>query len=144
MATSAIDLKGQTLAGTGARAIAIIIDLIITGLIGGVLMVGLPEDLAMLGNIITIVVSAAYFVGMTHYTDGQTVGKMAMSIKVVVLDESNAAVSIQGNWAALTLRWVLYIVDVVLCCLIGLILVWQTENKQRVGDMVAKTVVVRA
>ncbi|MFW9916584.1 MAG: RDD family protein [Candidatus Thorarchaeota archaeon] len=144
MATSAIDLKGQTLAGTGARIIAMFIDLIIVGVIGGVFMFGLPEDLAIVGNLITLVVSIAYFMGLTEYTDGQTVGKMVMNVKVMALDESNAVVSIKGNWVANFLRWLLYIIDVGLCCLIGIILVWQTENKQRLGDMIGKTVVVRA
>ncbi|MHA2232281.1 MAG: RDD family protein [Candidatus Hodarchaeales archaeon] len=144
MATSTMDLKGQVLAGTGARAVAMLIDLIIIGIINGVVIFGLGEDLATVANIISIVVFAAYFVGLTQYTDGQTVGKMAMSIKVVALDEANAAVSIQDNWPALFLRWLLYIVDVIFCCLISIILIWQTENKQRLGDMIGKTVVVRA
>lgn len=144
MATSTMDLKGQVMAGTGARAVAMLIDLIILGVINGVIIVALGEDLAMLANIAAIVVFGVYFVGLTQYTDGQTVGKMAMSIKVVALDASNAAVSIQGNWPALFLRWLLFFVEVLFCCLIGIILIWQTENKQRLGDMIAKTVVVRA
>jgi uncharacterized RDD family membrane protein YckC len=144
MGTSAIDLKGQTLASTGARVVAMIVDIIISGIIGGVFIIGLPSDLAMVGNLISIIVSVVYFVGLTHYTDGQTVGKMVMNIKVMALDESNATVSIQGNWVALFLRWLLYIVEVFFCFLIAIILVWQNENNQRIGDMVAKTVVVQA
>ncbi|MFX0115862.1 MAG: RDD family protein [Candidatus Hodarchaeota archaeon] len=145
MAATSIDLKGQQFAGTGSRIIALFIDLLIVGIVGGIITYPLLDtDLVLIGYILEIIIFLVYFVGLTHYTDGQTAGKMVMNIRVMALDENNVVVSAQGNWVALFLRCLLYIVDVFLCCLIGIILVFQTQNKQRLGDMIAKTVVVRA
>jgi uncharacterized RDD family membrane protein YckC len=43
----------------------------------------------------------------------------------------------------MTIRWVLLIVDSLVSGLVGLLAMFATERHQRVGDLVARTIVVR-
>lgn len=72
------------------------------------------------------------------YMNGQSVGKRVMKIKVVSLDGSQASV---GQYL---IRWLFRLVDFSmtnnLCALISVAV---SERKQRVGDMVAGTTLIR-
>jgi uncharacterized RDD family membrane protein YckC len=69
---------------------------------------------------------------------GQTIGKMITKIKVVREDGR----PIDMNQALV--RNILRIIDGLFAYLIGAILIWRSDKKQRLGDSVAKTVVVKA
>jgi uncharacterized RDD family membrane protein YckC len=63
---------------------------------------------------------------------------MAMSLKVVKQDGSAL------DWQASIVRNVLRIIDGIFFYLVGAIVVWVSKGKQRLGDMAAHTLVVRA
>jgi uncharacterized RDD family membrane protein YckC len=69
---------------------------------------------------------------------GWTPGKWLLGIRVVNLDLKPCGV----GWSLL--RNLLYVVDQFFSCLVGLLLIAFTDKWQRLGDMVSKTIVVRA
>ncbi|APV48643.1 hypothetical protein BWI17_02445 [Betaproteobacteria bacterium GR16-43] len=121
--------------GVGIRIAAGIVDLIIMMIIifpltflAGQSM-GLQLGLSLVG--------IAYFIVM-EALKGQTIGKMALGIKVVKKDGSPI------SWQESIIRNILRIVDALpFLYLIGIILIAVTANKQRVGDMAAGTLVVK-
>ena len=68
---------------------------------------------------------------------GASLGKMAMGLKVVT--ETGQPL----DWNAAIIRTLLRLIDGLFVYLIGAILVWTSPTKQRLGDKVAKTLVVR-
>jgi uncharacterized RDD family membrane protein YckC len=73
-----------------------------------------------------------------YFLDGQTLGKMALKIKVIRLDGSKATLS------AYLLRWLLSIVDVTfLSGLIAILTIAITGKGQRLGDIAAGTAVIK-
>lgn len=67
---------------------------------------------------------------------GQTPGKKIMKIKVVMLDGSPLRLS------AILLRWLFSLIDNFFYCIPGIISVLTSPIGQRIGDKIAKTVVV--
>ena len=94
--------------------------------------------MAALGGLLGLVITFGYYIYLEgNY--GQTIGKMALGIVVV----TEAGDHIEYREA--TIRTVLRIVDVLpFLYLVGFIVVLITDRKQRIGDLVADTVVVRA
>ncbi len=144
-------------AGVGSRIVAIIVDTIILYVI--MFALALPLGLstmmfsamdvsnamnafAMLGAWATfIVLAAVVWLGYFTYlegTSGQTLGKKLMSIKVT--KEGGK----QLTFADAFVRTLLRIVDGIGAYLIGFIVILASEKKQRVGDMAAGTIVVKA
>lgn len=123
--------------GVAIRFVAILADMIIIVIIASIF-----SRAGAAGGLVSLAVFILYFALLEgHY--GQTVGKMAVSIKVVreadgePIDYSEAAV-----------RAVLRFVDLipyVVPYLLGAILIWSSDNdkKQRLGDRIAHTVVVK-
>jgi uncharacterized RDD family membrane protein YckC len=70
-----------------------------------------------------------------HY--GQTIGKMALNIKVV-----KEADGLPIDYGEAAVRTILRIIDGLFDYLIGAIFIWTSDEKQRLGDRVAHTVVV--
>jgi uncharacterized RDD family membrane protein YckC len=70
---------------------------------------------------------------------GQTVGKMAVKIKVV--KEADGSPITYGE---ALIRTILVIIDGLFAYLVGAILIWTSDKKQRLGDRLAHTVVVKA
>ena len=129
--------------GVGRRAVAIIIDTILLGIVGyllamvtgsttqgGFMLTGAP-------GLLFFLIVIAYYVVMEK-TSGATLGKMAMKLKVVKQD--GAAL----DWQASIVRNVMRIIDGFFFYLVGAIVVWISKSKQRLGDMAAHTIVVRA
>ncbi len=80
------------------------------------------------------------YIGYYTYLEGskgQTIGKMITKIKVVREDGK----PIDMNQAFT--RNILRIIDGLFAYLIGAILIWRSDKKQRLGDSIAKTVVVK-
>jgi len=74
-----------------------------------------------------------YFEG----TRGQTIGKKIMNIKVVKADGAPC------DYGSAFVRNLLRLIDSQVIGLVGIVVISVTEKKQRVGDIVAKTVVVK-
>ena len=72
------------------------------------------------------------------FLNGQSVGKKAMKIKVISMDGG------QPTLGQYILRWLFRVIDCAITFdLCALICVAVSENKQRVGDMVAGTVLIK-
>ena len=70
--------------------------------------------------------------------NGQSIGKRILKIKVISLDGSQPSI---GQY---TIRWLFRLIDFWLTGqVLGLIMVAVSENKQRVGDLVAKTTLIK-
>lgn len=127
--------------GVGRRAVAVIIDgilyFILAWLIASVTGGTTSSGFELTGGpaFLSFLIFLLYYVGL-EATRGATVGKMAMGIKVTKEDGSAM------DWQAALIRNVLRIVDGLFVYLVGAILVWRSPKKQRLGDRVAKTVVV--
>jgi len=78
-----------------------------------------------------------YFILAEGLGNGQSLGKKLVGIRVV----NPGGGRISFNQAII--RNVLRMVDGLACYLVGAVLVWRSPRKQRLGDRVADTVVVR-
>lgn len=85
----------------------------------------------------SFIIFLAYFTFLEG-SKGQTIGKMLTKIKVVGEDGGNI------NMNQAFIRTILRIIDGLLVYLIGAILIWRSDKKQRLGDSIAKIVVVKA
>ena len=77
-----------------------------------------------------------YYISM-EATLGATIGKLMVGIRVVSLEGSSI------GWSSSVIRNALRLVDGVVFYLIGIIFVLTSAERQRLGDRVASTVVVR-
>jgi uncharacterized RDD family membrane protein YckC len=127
--------------GVGRRAVAIIIDMIVLCIIGWVLALGMGGssstgfNLSGAPALIWFLIALAYYVVMEVQMGG-TLGKLALGLKVV--KEGGEKV----DWQASIIRNILRIVDGFFFYLVGAIIVWTSKKKQRLGDIVAHTLVV--
>ena len=121
--------------GVGPRFLAILIDSIIIGVVGAILGVIFRNSPGLSGGV-TGLLALAYFI-VLEATQGATLGKMALGLRVTRTD--GAPIS----WTESIIRNLLRIIDGLFVYLIGAILIWTSPLKQRLGDRVAKTVVVR-
>ena len=146
------------LADLGSRIVAGIVDYIIIGIIAGVLsiLVFLPVSVVtgpgimdggfrvgwlsgMLG-----IIGAMWLLWLIYFTyfegtSGQTIGKKLTHIRVIKEDGSRC------DFGSALVRNLLRIVDhLPFLYVLGIILIAATEKKQRLGDMLAKTIVVKA
>jgi uncharacterized RDD family membrane protein YckC len=139
----------------GIRFVAILIDSIIIGIIGSIVTLPLGAMTAVSVNAETQAISipTAYWVGIIieliiaflYFTVlegryGQTVGKIALRLKVLKED------GLPINYGDAAIRTILRVVDeipFIVPYLLGAILIWSSDRKQRLGDRVAHTVVVR-
>jgi len=79
-----------------------------------------------------------YSLVLEYLLKGQTIGKMAMGIRVVNLNGENASL---GDY---TLRWSFRLIDFWFSLgAIGALFISTTEKGQRLGDVLAQTAVVR-
>lgn len=131
-------------AGVGLRAVAVIIDSILLFIVGYLIAMVTGGTTAggfhLSGGpfFLWLVVAIGYYTVM-EVLYGWTVGKRAVGLKVVKLEGGGPL-----DWQASIVRNVLRVVDGFVFYLIGAILVWTSDKKQRLGDRVAGTAVVRA
>jgi uncharacterized RDD family membrane protein YckC len=121
--------------GVGPRFLALLIDAIIIGVVGGILGAIFRNSPGLSGGV-TGLLALAYFI-VLEATQGATLGKMALGLRVTRTD--GAPIS----WTESIIRNLLRIIDGLFVYLVGAILIWTSPLKQRLGDRVAKTVVVR-
>ncbi|MDP8217235.1 MAG: RDD family protein [Candidatus Theseobacter exili] len=138
--------------GVGIRFAAQIVDIIIlviffgisgrfiASFVGGVTkggfeLHGVPAFLLMFVN---LAFSVGYFTLMEGKVNGQTIGKMLTGIKVV--REDGKPVNLNESF----IRNILRLIDALpFFYLVGAISVWSSSQKQRIGDRVAHTVVIK-
>ena len=144
----------------GVRFVAVLIDLIIAAIIAAFFTSSLQtrmvssvrftngtfsaspttNALVGLGPTLTALIVLIYFTLLLG-AYGQTVGLMAMKIKVVKEDGSKI------SYVDALVRSLLLIIDAipyVIPFLVGAILIWTSDKRQRLGDRAAHTVVVAA
>ena len=124
--------------GVPIRFVAILIDSIILGVVSGIaaIIIGALTALRGLVFLFFLVFTFLYFTWMEG-TYGQTVGKVAVKIKVVKEDGSPI------DYGDAAVRTILRIIDGIFLYFIGAILIWSSDKRQRLGDMVAHTIVVK-
>jgi uncharacterized RDD family membrane protein YckC len=123
------------------RILAFLIDAVGVGLLVGVVsevLAVISETLGVLvGGLGTLLFFAYFIYFEAEY--GQTVGKMVMDI--VVVTEDGDPITYRDS----AIRTLLRIVDALpFFYVVGLVAIFVTDRKQRVGDLVADTVVVKA
>ncbi|MHA4893496.1 RDD family protein [Pedobacter sp. PWIIR3] len=132
-------------AGLGERIAARLIDLAIFFVTYIVFIIlGLVVTFSRMGDVLTGLI-ITYAVCYVFYNlvfeiimNGQTVGKRIMKIRVISLDGGQASLGQHF------IRWLFRLVDFVLTAQVGgLICIAVTENKQRIGDMVAGTTLIK-
>ena len=139
--------------GVGRRLLAIIIDGLILLIVNSIIGVVFHSDGAITvagdaatrlahmgpGEALQIIIPFVYYIIM-EAMQGATVGKMALGIRVVKLDGSPI------SWRESIVRNLLRILDhipYIIPYLLGALLIWSSPTKQRLGDRMANTVVVR-
>ncbi len=129
---------------TGRRVVQYIVDVILASIIPGILEFALVRGvggLHVLGVILATVLSVAwyvwYWIFRPHSANGQTFGMQLLGIKVISKDGQPASL------VQYLLRWIFLIVDTLVLGLVGLITMLASHQRQRVGDHVAKTLVIR-
>ena len=127
----------------GTRFIALLIDSFILVLVFGILLAitgySFPDPAEYgLGLVPLLTIGAVflYFTMMEGF-HGATIGKMIFRVKVVKEDGSEC-----GIGAALV-RNLLRIIDGLFFYVVGAVLIVRSQKRQRLGDRVAKTVVIR-
>jgi uncharacterized RDD family membrane protein YckC len=123
--------------GVPIRFVAVLIDAIIIAIIAGILAIPLQTRLS---GAVSLLIFLLYYI-LLEGAYGQTVGKMAVNIKVVREDGTKI------DYTDAVVRTILRIIDAipfVVPYLLGAILIWTSDKKQRLGDRTAHTVVVKA
>ena len=132
----------MTYVGVGLRFVAVIIDSIIFMVLGWVLALlfggASATGFQLSGGpaILLFVIGFAYFIVLEAVAGG-TLGKLIIGIRVYTVDGQSI------SWGASIIRNLLRIVDGLFFYLVGAILVWTSDKKQRLGDRAAKTVVAK-
>ena len=134
----ALDVE-LTLAGIGSRGLAQIVDLILK--LGLMFLASIPLRFGTGGLAITLPLIFAVFFGYAVFFEvrrsGRTPGKRTNGIRVVSL--AGGPVTFRQS----ALRSMLSLLDVITFSLAALVSIIATEKNQRLGDLVAGTVVIR-
>ena len=146
-------------ASAGKRFLAILVDTIILLII--MLVIAIPFGLSsLMMNAVTdytgsslmqftnfamwgVYMAIVFIIGLAYFTyfegkSGQTPGKKALGIKVVGVDGKAI------DYTDAFIRTILRIIDGIAFYIVGFIFIIATEKSQRLGDLAAKTVVVKA
>lgn len=134
-------------AGLGERILGYLIDwgifvLLFFGfaILGSIMGYGGRMDDVSTGFAVILFTSVVVFYDLLCeiFFNGQSIGKKAMKIKVISLDGSSPTV---GQYL---LRWMFRIVDITFTSgVAAIIAVALSENKQRIGDIVAGTTLIK-
>ena len=142
--------------GVAIRFVALFIDGIILGIIGYILIflfaasaitVDTSTGAVSIGPAYYAAVALVIVIELLYFTlllgrYGQSVGMMAVKIKVVSEVDSGPI-----TYGAAFIRTILLYIDEIpyaIPFLLGAILIWTSDKKQRLGDRVAHTVVLKA
>lgn len=135
------------LAGLGSRIAASIIDVLILGLLlvlaafgvfGLVDRMGSPLLAIGIGWLVGLLLTIGYFVAFEVFNEGRTPGKTMFSIRVLGIDGEPV------EFGPSVVRNLLRLVDVFPALpVLGAISILVSERNQRLGDLAARTIVVR-
>jgi uncharacterized RDD family membrane protein YckC len=128
-------------ASVGDRIVAFLIDAVVRVLYG----IGISELFARTGLnlstaaiLITMLPAFLYYLWMEIFFNGQSLGKMALGLKVVMLDGS------QPTLGAYLIRWLIRIIDITLFSGgVAVLTIIINGKGQRIGDLAANTTVVK-
>jgi len=128
---------------TGRRVVATLIDGLVLGGLASLLSLRTDDsafDLTTLsaGNGWLLLVIVLYYVLLEGLT-GRTLGKLVTGIKVVDAETGGRPGLLSG-----LVRTALRLVDGLCAYLVGFLVVVNSDRRRRLGDMAAKTLVVRA
>ncbi len=116
----------------GAAVIDIVILIVVSGILSGIFGTGGTAPV-----LLSLIVTFGYFIGLEAANDGKTVGKMALGLRAVTEDGQPL------TWGTSAGRNILRIIDGLFIYLVGFIIAMTNDRRQRLGDMVAKTIVIR-
>jgi uncharacterized RDD family membrane protein YckC len=134
---------------TGRRVVQYLIDSFLVSLIPS--LVSIPFDRSdstfvhVLGGIVAFVIFALigilYWVIFTHRQNGQTLGMKLLKLRVISMGGG------QANMAQLFIRWICLIFDAIpytwpFTGLAGFIVILCSKDRQRIGDHLARTLVI--
>lgn len=128
-------------ASVGDRIIAFLIDAIVRvmyslGMSEILTRAGLDNSVAIM--LLVMLPAFFYYLWMEIFFNGQSLGKMALSLKVVMLDGS------QPTLGAYLIRWVIRIIDITLFTGgVAVLTIIINGKGQRIGDVAANTTVVK-
>jgi uncharacterized RDD family membrane protein YckC len=129
---------------TGRRVVQYIIDYVITAVVAAVIMWALDRGtgaanagLLLVGAIVVAAWYFWYWVYRPYRANGRSLGMQLLGIHIISKDGGRASMM------QLLIRGILLIVDTFIWGLVGFITIICSRYRQRVGDHVAKTVVVR-
>jgi uncharacterized RDD family membrane protein YckC len=135
---------------TGRRVVQYLIDAFLVSLIPS--LISIPFDRSnstavhVIGGIVSfcvfVLIGFLYWVIFTRKQNGQTLGMKLLGLRVISKGGGPA------NIAQLTIRWVCLIIDAIpytwpLTGLVGFIVILCSKDRQRVGDHLARTLVIR-
>lgn len=120
-------------ASFGIRFVAVLIDAVLLGIVGGLLSLILGR---VVGSTLQILLGLAYYSYLEGSPSGQTLGKRAMSIRVIDFNGGGPIGTTRGLIRYLG-RWLSAIV-----CLLGYFWMLWDKDKQTWHDKIATTVVV--
>lgn len=136
-----------TLAGLGSRMLASLLDVVIVGAVllvlalGAGAIIGSGVDAQLVSGLASVGISMlvlGYFVGFEAFNEGRTLGKRSMGIRVVTTDGDSI------GFLAAFLRNLLRLVDFLPSFfIVGSVSILTTKTNQRLGDLVANTIVIR-
>ena len=97
-------------------------------------------------SLLAVGIASFYFVYLPMNKDGQTmIGKKQQNIQVVIIEDpakGKVRNITKGDLMPLFLRWLLIIIDGIFLGAVGLFLIYNSPDNQRLGDQIAKTAVV--
>ena len=127
--------------GVGKRFVAVVVDTVLLFIVGWVLAAATGNTTSAGDSMdggpafLLFAIWILYYILMEAYVGG-TVGKLVLGMRVVKVDGSPC--DIQSS----LIRNVLRIIYGLFVYLVGAILVWTSDKRQRLGDRAANTVVV--
>jgi uncharacterized RDD family membrane protein YckC len=130
-------------AGLAVRGVEALIDLVVVIVILYLIAVATGHttdggfDLPTGPTLIGLVLCLAYFI-LLEGLWGATLGKLATNLRVVRESDGEAI-----DWSAAIIRNLLRVIDGLVLYILGFIVICLTRKRQRLGDLVAGTVVVR-
>jgi len=134
---------------TGRRVVQYLIDAFLVGLIPS--LVSIPFDrsnstaIHVVGGIVAfvvfVVIGIVYWVIFPYRQEGQTLGMKLLGLRIISKGGGRA------NMAQLTIRWICLIFDAIpytwpFTGLVGFIVILCSRDRQRIGDHLARTLVV--
>ncbi|MEJ7739125.1 MAG: RDD family protein [Chitinophagaceae bacterium] len=136
--TQNIELE-YDLAGLGERIVGWIIDWLILGAYLFIMLTIFMSS-GILGGMMTFITIPIFFYDLTMevFMNGQSIGKRVMNIKVISLDGN------QPTLGQYLIRWLMRLVDIAVTIgSVAFISIAVSEKKQRLGDMVAGTTLIK-